>query len=61
LQQSKEFMENLRGNHNEMAALLDSRFQELRKDKTDRSALATLFTELSMKLKGELQAIEAKP
>jgi len=54
-------MENLRGNHNEMAALLDSRFQELRKDKTDRSALATLFTELSMKLKGELQAIEAKP
>jgi hypothetical protein len=61
LQQSKEFMENLRSSHNEMAALLDSRFQELRKDKTDRSALASLFTELSMKLKGELQALEAKP
>jgi hypothetical protein len=61
LQQSKEFLENLRSNRDEMAALLDSRFQELLKDKTDRSALATLSTELSMKLKGELQAMEAKP
>jgi hypothetical protein len=60
LQQSKEFMENLRSNQDQLTALLGSRFQELRNDKTDRTALATLFAELSMKLKGELQAIEAK-
>ena len=43
-----------------MAALLDRRFQELRKDKADRTVLANLFTELSMKLKDELPAIEVK-
>jgi hypothetical protein len=55
LQQSKEFTEDLRCKQDEMAALLERRFQELHKGKTDRAALATLFTELAMRLNDEFQ------
>jgi len=41
--------------HNEIAATLDRRFQELRKDKTDRAALATLLQEVALRLNDEFQ------
>jgi uncharacterized phage infection (PIP) family protein YhgE len=55
LQVSKSFAEDLGRKQDEMALLLDRRFQELRKGKTDRAALATLFMELGMRLNDELQ------
>ena len=55
LQQSKEFTEDLRRKQGEMVALVDRRFQELHKVKADRTALATLFTELAMRLNDEFQ------
>jgi hypothetical protein len=55
LQVSKSFAEDLGRKQEELTLLLDRRFQELRKGKTDRAALATLFIELGMRLNDELQ------
>jgi len=55
LQVSKSFAEDLGRKQEEITLLLDRRFQELRKGKTDRAALATLFIELGMRLNDELQ------
>jgi DNA repair exonuclease SbcCD ATPase subunit len=54
LEQSKNFNEDLRHKQEETAALLERRVQELRKGKTDRATLATLFNELAMRLNDEL-------
>jgi DNA repair exonuclease SbcCD ATPase subunit len=53
LQQSKNFNEDLRHKQEETTALLERRVQELRKGKTDRATLATLFSELAMRLNDE--------
>jgi uncharacterized protein YpuA (DUF1002 family) len=53
LQQSKNFNEDLRHKQEETTALLERRVQELRKGKTDRATLATLFSELAMRLTDE--------
>jgi hypothetical protein len=55
LQVSKSFAEDLGRKQEEINLLLDRRFQELRRGKTDRAALATLFIELGMRLNDELQ------
>ena len=55
LQLSKNLNEELRSKQDEMGALLDRRFQELRNVKMDRAALATLFMELATRLNGEFQ------
>ena len=55
LQQSKELSEEIERRHQEISATLDRRFQELRKDKTDRAALAALFTEVALRLNDEFQ------
>ncbi|HVN06307.1 MAG TPA: hypothetical protein VMT86_17920 [Bryobacteraceae bacterium] len=55
LDQSKNLGDEIERRHQEMAALLERRFQELRKDKTDRAALAALFTEVAMRLNDEFQ------
>ena len=55
LQQSKAFTEDLRRKQDETSALLESRLQELHRNKTDRAALASLFTELAMRLNDEFQ------
>jgi hypothetical protein len=55
LQVSKSFTEDLGRKQEEITLLLDRRFQELRRGKTDRAALATLFIELGMRLNDELQ------
>jgi hypothetical protein len=55
LQVSKSFAEDLGRKQEEMTLLVDRRFQELRKGKTDRAALAAMFTELGMRLNDEFQ------
>ena len=55
LEQSKELGQEIERRHQEIAATLERRFQELRKDKTDRAALATLFNEVAMRLNDEFQ------
>lgn len=55
LQQSNDLNEEIRAKTGELAALLESRVQELRNDKTDRAALASLLTEVAMRLTDEFR------
>jgi archaellum component FlaC len=53
LDQSKSLTDEIRNRVKESAALLTRELKELRSDKTDRSALAGLFTEAAMRLSGD--------
>jgi hypothetical protein len=53
LEQSKNLGDEIRAKSEELAGLLDRRVQELRNDKTDRAALASLLTEVAMRLTDE--------
>jgi hypothetical protein len=55
LQQSHELSEEIRTKVEQLAATLDNRVRELRSDKTDRSALAAMFTEVALRLNNEFQ------
>ncbi|MFN0169096.1 MAG: hypothetical protein ACKV22_21945 [Bryobacteraceae bacterium] len=55
LQQSKDLTDAMHARLDETAGLLEKRFQELRQGKTDRAALATLFTELALRLNDQFQ------
>jgi hypothetical protein len=55
LQQSKDLSDEISAKNEELAALLNRRVQELRNDKTDRAALASLLTEVAMRLTDEFQ------
>src|SRR5271165_2770980 len=55
LNHSKDLGEQLRARHDEIATLLEKRFQELRHGKTDRAALATLFTEVALRLNDQFE------
>jgi chromosome segregation ATPase len=55
LDQSKVLTEDIRHKHQELAAALEREAQELRTDKTDRSALAALFTEVALRLTNEFR------
>ncbi len=50
LQQSKELTDAIRAKGEELIALLERRSQELQHQKTDRAALASLFSEVSLRL-----------
>lgn len=50
LQQSKELTDAIRSKGEELVALLERRAQELQHAKTDRAALASLFSEVSLRL-----------
>jgi hypothetical protein len=50
LQQSKELTDAIRNKGEELVALLERRSQELQHAKTDRAALASLFSEVSLRL-----------
>jgi hypothetical protein len=50
LQQSKELTDAIRNKGEELVALLERRSQELQHSKTDRTALASLFSEVSLRL-----------
>ncbi|HEY6146249.1 MAG TPA: hypothetical protein VIZ69_01070, partial [Thermoanaerobaculia bacterium] len=53
LDQSKSLTDEIRTRVKESAALLSRELKELRSDKTDRSALAGIFTEAAMRLSGD--------
>ena len=55
LDQSKSLTDEIRSRVKESAALLTRELKELRSDKTDRSALAGLFTEAAMRLSGDVK------
>jgi DNA anti-recombination protein RmuC len=55
LEQSKNLSDEIRQKHGELLAALDREANELRVDKTDRSALAALFTELAMRLNNDFK------
>ena len=55
LDQAKSSAEEIRQKHETLSAVLDRQVQELRHEKTDRSALAELFTELSLRLRNEFK------
>lgn len=53
LDQSRSLMDEMRSRQEEIGKLLDRRFQELRASKTDRAALAALFSEVALRLNKE--------
>jgi hypothetical protein len=53
LEQSKDLGEEIRQNYKELSATLERKVEELRADKTDRSALASLFMEVALRLNSE--------
>ncbi|MCF2147306.1 hypothetical protein IQ276_012945 [Desmonostoc muscorum LEGE 12446] len=53
LKQSKSLQDDIQKKSEEILALLDREAQELRRDKTDRSNLAAMFTELAVRLNAE--------
>ncbi len=55
LDQSKSLSEEIRQKHDEIVAALARESRELRNDKTDRAALANLFTELALRLNNEFK------
>jgi len=55
LEQSKTLRDELRQNHDEQKSSLEKAAAELRHSKTDRFALADLFTEAALRLKDEMK------
>ncbi|MCC5639594.1 hypothetical protein LC593_27975 [Nostoc sp. CHAB 5844] len=56
LNQSKNLQDDLQQKYEEILTLLKRETQELQKDKTDRSKLAALFTELAIRLNADNQS-----
>jgi hypothetical protein len=55
LAQSKALADEIRQKYEQNSAALEREARELRDEKTDRSALAAMFTELAMRLKNEFR------
>ncbi len=55
LEQARTLGDEIRARHDEMAAILDKRVHELRDGKTDRAALASLFSEVALRLSDQFQ------
>jgi DNA repair exonuclease SbcCD ATPase subunit len=55
LQQSQDLTEEIRVKVEQIAATVERRTAELRNDKTDRAALAALFTEVALRLNNEFE------
>jgi hypothetical protein len=55
LQQARELTEEIRARHNEITAIMERRVAELRDGKTDRAALASLFSEVALRLSDQFQ------
>ncbi|KJH69748.1 hypothetical protein [Aliterella atlantica] len=53
LDQSKNLDEDIRQKYESILAVIEREVQELRSDKTDRSTLAALFTQVAMRLNNE--------
>ena len=59
LQRSKELSDAIHSKGEELVALLERRFQELQHDKTDRASLASLFSEVSLRLTDQFKVTGA--
>jgi len=55
LQQARDLTDEIRARHDELSTMLEKRVAELRDGKTDRAALATLFTEVALRLSDQFQ------
>jgi phage host-nuclease inhibitor protein Gam len=55
LQQARDLTEEIRARHEELSSLLEKRVHELRDGKTDRATLASLFTEVALRLSDQFQ------
>ena len=55
LNQHKELSEDIRQKAEALSGALEKAFKELRGDKTDRFALAALFTEMAMRLNNQFK------
>lgn len=55
LAQAKALSDEGQKRHQELTAALDRRAAQLQSDKTDREALAGMFTEVALRLKGEFK------
>ncbi|MGH9802150.1 MAG: hypothetical protein ACRD82_17445 [Blastocatellia bacterium] len=55
LDQARNLADEIRSKHDDLSASLQRESRELRNDKTDRTALANLFTELAMRLNNEFK------
>lgn len=55
MEQARDLSEEIRRNHDELASLLEKRYHDLGDAKTDRAALATLFTEVALRLNDQFQ------
>ena len=60
LDQSKSISDEIRQKHEAMAASLERATAELRDEKTDRAALASLFMEVAMRLNNEFKIPDAE-
>jgi len=60
LDQSKSLTSDMRQKYEELSAALDREARELRNDKTDRSALADMFSELALRLNNEFKLPSAE-
>jgi hypothetical protein len=59
LQQSKELSDSIRSKGEELSALMERRTQELHHAKTDRAALASLFSEMALRLTDQFKVTGA--
>ena len=59
--ESRKLLDEIRQRNDSLSALLETRVQELRNAKTDRSALASLFVEMAVRLKDETDNGKGKP
>ena len=55
LDQSKHLSDEIQQKHDDLSARLEREVQELRADKTDRATLATLLTEMALRLTNEFK------
>ena len=58
LEQSKQLSDDMRQKHDRVLQSLAQESSELRSEKTDRSALAAMFTEIAMRLNGDARLRE---
>lgn len=55
MQQARDLTDEINAIHEQLTALLEKRYSELKDAKTDRAALATLFTEVSLRLSDQFR------
>lgn len=55
LKQSNDLLDEMRARQTELTSVFDRRVRELSQAKTDRAALAAMFSEIALRLKDEFE------